>query len=175
MISKVILEQIKDEVLSCYEKAHIALTQEEKEKIEVSDMGLNDIRNTGLQLITYVNTERVCSKEMVLLKHQTCPQHIHPTLNGQAGKEETFRCRMGKVYLYVNGEPANAPHAVAPKGTEQYYTVWHEIELNSGEQYTMKPDTPHWFQAGDEGAVISEFSTTSHDETDIFMNPNIIR
>jgi D-lyxose ketol-isomerase len=175
MITKETYEKIRHEVLDYFERAHIALTQEEKEKVEVSDMGLNDIRNTGLQLVTYVNTDRVCSKEMVLLPHQTCPEHIHPTIDGRPGKEETFRCRMGVVYLYVKGEPTKALHAVAPKGTEQYYTVWNEIKLEPGEQYTMKPDTAHWFQSGDEGAVISEFSTTSHDETDIFTNPNIIR
>jgi D-lyxose ketol-isomerase len=167
--------QMKDEVLGYYEKAQIVLTQDEKDRIELADMGLHDIRNTGLQLITYVNTDRVCAKEMVLLPYQTCPEHIHPTKNDSLGKEETFRCRMGKVYLYIDGEPTPEPHATAPKGTEQYYTVWHEIELNPGEQYTLKPDTIHWFQTGDKGAVISEFSTTSRDDTDIFTNPNIIR
>ena len=32
-------------------------------------------------------------------------------------------------------------------------------------------DTLHWFQAGDEGAIVSEFSTRSYDEFDIFTNP----
>lgn len=59
-----------------------------------------------------------------------------------------------------------------PKGT---YTVFHEILLQPGEQYTIYPDTLHWFQAGDMGAVISEFSTKSSDETDIFSDKNIVR
>jgi len=46
--------------------------------------------------------------------------------------------------------------------------VWHEIYLRPGEQYTLKEQTRHWFQAGPEGAVISEFSTPSFDEADIF-------
>jgi D-lyxose ketol-isomerase len=33
----------------------------------------------------------------------------------------------------------------------------------------------HWFQAGPEGAVVSEFSSASDDESDIFTNPNILR
>ncbi len=37
------------------------------------------------------------------------------------------------------------------------------------------PNTPHWFQAGDEGAVVSEFSTRSRDESDIFTDPQIQR
>lgn len=48
-----------------------------------------------------------------------------------------------------------------------------EISLNPGEQYTLAPNTLHWFQAGKEGAVVSEFSTNSSDELDIFTDPDI--
>ena len=37
------------------------------------------------------------------------------------------------------------------------------------------PNTWHWFQAGEEGAIISEFSTKSRDETDIFCDDRIKR
>ena len=37
------------------------------------------------------------------------------------------------------------------------------------------PNTPHWFQAGNEGAIVSEFSTNSHDESDIFTDVRIMR
>jgi len=33
----------------------------------------------------------------------------------------------------------------------------------------------HWFQAGADGAVVSEFSTKSLDEFDIFTDPEIKR
>ena len=42
-------------------------------------------------------------------------------------------------------------------------------------QYTIMPNTLHWFCGGDEGAVVSEFSTTSTDETDVFTDKNIVR
>lgn len=158
-----------------YDRANIMITDEERKNIEVSDFGLNDIYKTGLQLIVYVNTERVCAKEMVLLPHQTCPEHRHPQVKNNSGKEETFRCRWGKVYLYVPGEITKNPKCKAPEGRESYYTVWHEIMLNAGEQYTLTPNTLHWFQAGDEGAVVSEFSTHSTDEFDIFTDPEIER
>ena len=51
----------------------------------------------------------------------------------------------------------------------------HEIILSAGEQYTIEPNTKHWFQAGDEGAVVSEFSSPSDDASDIFTNPTIQR
>jgi D-lyxose ketol-isomerase len=47
--------------------------------------------------------------------------------------------------------------------------------LTPGNQYTVEPETPHWFQAGDEGAILSEFSTRSTDEQDVFRDPRIIR
>lgn len=155
-----------------FAKAHIALTPEEIRSIEVADFGLNDLENTGLQLITYVNTSRVCAKEMVLFPGQTCPQHRHPSVNGQPGKEETFRCRMGTVHVYVSGPAAVQPAAQPPRGV---YDVFHEITLAPGMQYTLLPDTWHWFQAGPEGAVVSEFSTHSTDENDIFLDPAIRR
>ena len=94
---------------------------------------------------------------------------------GEPGKEETFRCRWGVVYLNVPGETTAKPHATPPAGDEAHYTVWHEIVLAPGEQYTLPPNTLHWFQAGDEGAVLSEFSTTSRDEADEFTDPGVER
>ena len=85
--------------LEYYEKAGIVLSDAEKEKIEVADFGLDNVEQIGLQILTYINTERVCAKEMVLIPYQTCPEHKHVPTEGMQGKEETFRCRYGKVYL----------------------------------------------------------------------------
>lgn len=165
----------QEKAAALFRRAGIVLTPKEESEIEVADFGLGRLDETGLQLVVYVNTDRVCAKEMVLLPHQTCPEHRHPAVGGQAGKEETFRCRFGEVYLYVDGERTPNPRGKAPVGDEKWYTVWREIILHPGEQYTIRPDTRHWFQAGPEGAVVSEFSTTSRDESDIFTDPNIRR
>ncbi len=156
-------------------RAGIVVSPAEARTIEVADFGLNELEQTGLELIVYVNTERVCAKELVLCPRQTCPEHRHPPIAGEPGKEETFRCRWGQVYLYISGEPAPYPKAKPPKGREGTYTVWHEVVLRPGEQYTLVPNSLHWFQAGDEGAVVSEFSTRSRDEADIFTDPQIRR
>ena len=58
---------------------------------------------------------------------------------------------------------------------EEHYTAGHEIALDPGEQYTLPPDTDHWFKAGPAGAVISELSSMSADERDIFTDPAIDR
>ena len=161
--------------LDYFQRAGIVLTDVEKASIEVADFGLGDLERTGLELITYVNTDRCCAKELVLFPGQTCPEHRHPPVEGEPGKEETFRCRWGEVYLYVPGEPVHDMKARLPKGKEHTYTVFHEIVLKPGQQYTLQPNTLHWFQAGPEGAVVSEFSTRSRDEADIFTDELIRR
>ena len=136
-------------------EAGIALTPSEREEIEVADFGLGRLDEIGLQLVVYINTERVCAKELVLFPGQLCPEHRHPPVGDDPGKEETFRCRTGSVVLWVDGHG--------------------EVELRPGEQFTIPPDTLHWFRAGDEGAIVSEFSTRSRDETDVFTDPRIVR
>jgi D-lyxose ketol-isomerase len=158
-----------------FRKAGIFVTDAEKEQIETADFGLDEFERTGLGVLVYVNTERCCAKELAIWPRQTCPEHRHPPVGSDPGKEETFRCRWGTVYLYVEGEPTPAPACRPPTGRESAYTVWQEIALNPGEQYTITPNTLHWFQAGDEGAVVSEFSTRSTDENDIFTDPDIQR
>ncbi|QHQ62376.1 D-lyxose/D-mannose family sugar isomerase [Anaerocolumna sedimenticola] len=166
----------KDKALEYFEKAHIVLTEKEKNEVEVADFGLGDLYQTGLESVVYINTDNCCAKEMVLFPYQTCPEHIHPPIGDHyPGKEETFRVRMGTVYLYVEGDPVSNPKAIIPKNSEKFYTVFHEITLQAGEQYTLYPGTKHWFQAGSEGAVVSEFSTHCYDEYDIFTNPAIKR
>ena len=150
----------------------IVLADEERDSIEVADFGLSRLDETGLQLLVYVNTDRYCAKELVLRPGQTCPEHRHPPFDGTPGKEETFRCRSGVVYLYVEGDPTPSPACAPPPGT---YTVRHEIPLRPGMQHTIPPGTLHWFQAGREGAVVSEFSTASRDELDEFTDERVAR
>ena len=137
------------------DEAGIVLTPRERESIEIADFGLGRLEEIGLQIVVYVNTDRVCAKELVLFPHQRCPEHRHPPVEGEPGKEETFRVRRGAVHLHVDGAG--------------------DFLLGPGEQYTVSPNTLHSFEAGDEGAVVSEFSTTSRDALDVFTDPGIVR
>ena len=172
MITKQQYESAVKKALGYFKAAGIKVTDAEKARIEVADFGLSDLDNIGLEVLTYVNTERVCAKELIMFPYQTCPEHRHVDSAAARGKEETFRCRLGKVWLYVEGAPT--PKIKARK-INSTITVFHEIELNEGEQYTLMPNTKHWFQGGPEGAVVSEFSTRSSDETDIFTDVKIKR
>ena len=163
--------------LAAFRDAGIIVTAAEKARIEVADFGLGAVERVGLQLLTYVNTDRCCAKEMALRPGQTCPEHRH--VGGAEhgvpyeGKEETFRVRRGTCYLYVDGIGDKA--AIRATLPPTPVTVFHEIVLHEGEQYTLSPDTRHWFQAGSDGAVISEFSTRSRDESDVFEDTRIQR
>lgn len=160
-----------------YEKAGIVLTEDEKNRLEIADFGLNDYEKTGLAIVTYVNTARCCAKELALLPSQICPEHTHvsvPSLNYE-GKEETFRCRYGTVYLYTEEGKNSAAYKKGEQDCEGEFTASHKIVLHEGEQHTLFPNTKHWFQAGSEGAVVSEFSTRSLDEYDMFTDQNIVR
>ena len=154
MITREELEEAQAYAAAELEAAGVALADAERARIEVADFGLSRLREQGLMLLVYVNTDRYCAKELVMYPGQTCPEHRHPPFDGTPGKEETFRCRRGSVTLRVAGE---------------------EIPLSPGEQFTIPPDTLHSFTAGPEGAVISEFSSTSRDELDVFTDPNVRR
>ena len=147
--------EARERAAAMLDAAGIVLTQAEREQIEIADFGLGRLEEIGLQIVVYVNTDRVCAKELVLFPHQRCPEHRHPPVDGEPGKEETFRVRTGVVHLHVEGAG--------------------DVVLRPGDQYTIPPNTPHSFDAGDEGAIVSEFSTTSRDALDVFTDPRIVR
>ena len=143
----------RDEVVRRLAAAGVVLG--EREEVELADFGLGRFEEIGLALVVYENNDRYCAKELVLLPNQLCPEHRHPPVGDDPGKQETFRCRTGEVTLFVDGHG--------------------EMTLQPGDQFTIPPDTLHWFRAGDEGAIVSEFSSRSRDETDVFSDPEIVR
>lgn len=167
-------------VAQAIRNAGMTVTDAEAREIEIADFGLNRFEEIGLGILVYVNTKRCCAKELVLLPGQICPEHRHPDVDGEPGKEETFRCRKGEVFLFLPGD--NTPAAKArgmefiPKDKQKdAFSVFRCIHLKAGEQATLGPDTLHWFVAGKDGAVVSEFSTRSRDGADIFTDAAIQR
>jgi D-lyxose ketol-isomerase len=148
-------KEARERAAAMLDEAGIVLTPRERESIEIADFGLGRFEEIGLQIVVYVNTDRVCAKELIMFPRQRCPEHRHPPVEGEPGKEETFRVRRGVVHLHVDGAG--------------------DILLAPGEQFTVPPDTLHSFEAGDEGAIVSEFSTTSRDALDVFTDPGIVR
>ncbi|MFW6060294.1 MAG: D-lyxose/D-mannose family sugar isomerase [Phycisphaeraceae bacterium] len=175
MIKRSEMRKYQAEAFRRLSAAGIVLTDEERQGIEIAELGLGEFERQGLGLVVYVNNDRYCAKELVMWPGQTCPEHRHPPVGDDPGKQETFRVRAGTVYLYVEGAPTTRPQATVPPGSEDYYTIWHEVVLQPGEQHTIPPNTLHWFQAGPDGAVVSEFSSRSRDECDVFTDPRVNR
>lgn len=166
------IRRAQERALEFFDKAGIVLTDEERGRIEVADFGLQELDRQGLEILTYVNTDRCCAKELVLFPNQACPEHYHPPVEGDPGKEETFRCRWGEVYLYLDGTPGESISVDPPS---EWCRMRKEVVLRPGDQYTLLPGTKHWFKAGPQGAVVSEFSTRSRDDVDIFTDPGVVR
>ena len=170
------IEKARAAAVVLLRKARIAVTRSEVETMEVADLRLGDLKHVGIEIIVYENNDRYCAKELVLLPRQACLEHRHPRVNGRnLGKKETFRCRYGEVYLYVAGERTPRPKAKVPGRYRPFLSVGHEIVLRPGDMYTLPPNSLHWFQSGDRGAVLSEFSSTSTDGNDLFTDPRIRR
>ena len=74
MISAQQYQQAVNRSIQMLKTAGITITPEEQARFEVADFGLNELEKTGLEIITYVNTERCCAKEIVMFPHQTCPE-----------------------------------------------------------------------------------------------------
>ena len=51
----------------------IVLTDAERAAIEVADFGLSRLREEGLMVLVYVNTDRYCAKELVMFPGRSGP------------------------------------------------------------------------------------------------------
>src|SRR5260370_16160463 len=89
MLTQSQVRQMQERVTQTLAQAGIVLTPQEQTQIEVVDFGLSELERTGLQLVVYINNDRYCAKELVMIPHQTCAQHRHPPLSEtDPGKQE---------------------------------------------------------------------------------------
>jgi D-lyxose ketol-isomerase len=174
MIKRSQYREVQQKAIELIEKAGFQITPSEREKIAVADFGLSDIYREGIQVLTFFETDRIAGKILVLLPDQTEPEHWHPPVGNDPGKQEIIRAIWGTLRFYVDGKDT-LREGFIPEGKENFYTLRHEIILNPGEQLIFQPGQKHWFQAGPEGAVMYSFSTTVRDALDGFTNPDIVR
>jgi D-lyxose ketol-isomerase len=175
MLTRRQVQEAQKRALEYMEKARVVVSDKEKAQISVADFGLGDLEQQGGQILTFFNTSRISAKIIVLFPWQILPEHWHPSIENDVGKEEMIRIRWGELYLYVPGEPTPHPKARIPAAEMSNFTVWNEIILRPGDQHLVDPQTVHWFQAGPEGAVIDDYSSTARDLEDGFTNPRVVR
>ena len=174
MLTRKEFEAAQKRAVAMIRESGIHITDAEAERIEVADFGLSRLRQEGTQILTLVATDRMAAKIVVLFPGQTLPEHWHPPVGDDPGKEETIRVVCGAMRLYLPGED-NMREGTIPEGKQNTYTVRHEALLRPGDQITMEPGTKHWFQAGKEGVVAYSFSTVARDVLDGFTDPAIER
>jgi len=175
MITRQQYKSARQQAAQMLQRAGVLVRPDEVERIDVVDLGLSELEQTGLQIVTLVSTGEIGVKLLVLFPDQIFSQHRHPPLGDYPGKEETFRCQWGELYLYTPGEPTPNPRARPPAHRRDTYTVWHETVMRPGDQVTSPPNTFHWFQAGPEGAVVWSFSSRPTDVQDVFSDPDVQR
>lgn len=174
MITRRQQEEARWRAAAMIRQAGLVITDEEAAGIEVVDFGLGRLGTEGVQVLTLVQTERISAKVLALLPHQTEPEHWHPPVGDDPGKEETVRVVAGTVYFYVDG-PDTLKEGFLVPGEEVHYTMRHEVVLAPGSQITLAPGARHWFQAREGGAVMFSFSSVARDALDGFTNPAIER
>ncbi len=174
MISRAEYIEARNLAIEMITESGIVLSEEEKTSLEVVDFGLSRLKIEGAQIATLTQTERISIKLLALFPDQTEPEHWHPRVGDDPGKEETIRMVSGLLYFYIPGEES-LKEGFIPEGKEGCYTVRNEVVMRPGDQITLSPGTKHWFQAGPTGAVFYSFSTVARDVLDRFTDPSIER
>lgn len=154
--------------------AGLQINDDEIDRIEIADFGLGNLAAEGVEVFTMVNNDRLAAKILVLFPHQTEPEHWHPQVGDDPGKQETVRHIWGDLRFYVEG-PDTLREGFIVAGKDDVYKLRHEIVMKPGDQLTFEPYEKHWFQAGERGAVLYSFSTTVRDGLDGFTDPEIQR
>ena len=142
MILRSEAKKAREKAAELIRKAGIFITAEEGNKIDPVDFGLSHLDIEGAEILTVVQTERISVKLLTLFPNQTEPEHWHPPVGTDPGKEETVRVVWGTVYFYVDG-PDTLAKGFIPKGKEDVYTLRHELILKPGEQLTFAPGKKH--------------------------------
>lgn len=174
MITKAEQTEAQRHAAEMIRRAGITITDAEANSIETVDFGLSNLEREGVQVLTLVQTERISVKVLVLLPSQTEPEHWHPPVGNDPGKEETVRIIAGTVYFYIPGEDTFKKGLIV-EGKDDCYTMRKEVVMQPSDQITLAPGEKHWFQTGETGAVMYSFSTIARDALDQFTDPKIVR
>lgn len=174
MITKQELIGAQERTAHLIEQAGLYITEEEKQSIAAADFGLSRLEQEGVQILTMFETDRIAGKILVLFPNQTEPEHWHPSVGDDPGKEEVIRALWGDLYFYIPGEDTLQQGFIV-EGKDDYYTMRQEVNMKPGDQLILPPGTKHWFQAGAKGAVMYSFSTKVRDTLDQFSDPDIVR
>ncbi|PKL06658.1 MAG: D-lyxose/D-mannose family sugar isomerase, partial [Spirochaetae bacterium HGW-Spirochaetae-9] len=124
-------------------KMAFPLASEELDHIAVADFGLSRPEREGAQILTLFATERISAKLIVLLPGQILPEHWHPPVGADPGKEEILRGYWGEVLYFDEGE-ANLDTGEFPPDKAGCYSCRSRRDLGPGDQVIIPPGRKHW-------------------------------
>lgn len=174
MITRNTETQLRLEAGKILQQTGFPLTAVELESIAIADFGLSHPCKEGAQILTLFATERISAKLIVLFPHQLLPEHWHPPVGDDPGKEEIIRGYWGTTLCFTEGE-AGPLSKEAPTSKHQYYTATTRHNLVPGSQIIIPPGQKHWLKGGPTGSVVMSFSTCVRDILDEFSDPAIVR
>lgn len=174
MLTRAQVREAQARAAAMMRAAGVVFTPQEAGAIAVVDFGLSHLEVEGAQILTFFSSERVSAKVIALFPGQTLPEHWHPPVGDDPGKEETLRVIGGTLYCGLPGE-GRVRHATFPAGKEARYACRREDVMGPADQITLAPGVPHWMQAGPNGAVLLSFSSCARDILDGFTDPDIVR
>ncbi len=124
-------------------------------------------------MLTLVQTERISVKVLAMLPNQTEPEHWHPPVGDDPGKEETIRVVAGTVYFYVQGE-STFNQGFLVKGKEGCYTLRRRSFSSPGTNH-VSARRKALVSGPSYGAVMYSFSSVARDALDQFRDPNFVK
>jgi D-lyxose ketol-isomerase len=174
MITRSQLRVLQGRAFELFRGAGVTLADRERDGIEVADFGLGTPESEGAQIFTFVQTDRYAAKVIGLFPGQTLPEHWHPPVGADPGKQETVRVAWGRLYVFTDG-PDTLRHGRIVARKAGVYTSRRESVLDPADTRSLKPGEKHWFQGGPQGAVFYSFSSVVRDALDGFSDPAIQR
>jgi len=174
MITRTQERDLRARATSIFREMGFPLDPDELERSAVADFGLSRPESEGAQILTLFATERISAKLIALLPGQILPEHWHPPVSADPGKEEILRGFWGMV-MYFDEGTANLDNVEFPAGKADCYSCRSRLDLSPGDQVIIPPGRKHWMKGGPEGGCVISFSTCVRDILDQFTDPDIVR
>ena len=166
--------RLRDKAKEMLRKSGFPLTEEELDSTAVADFGLGNPDREGAQILTLFATERISTKLIVLFPGQYLPEHWHPPVGTDPGKEEIIRGLYGSIIYGEEGED-NCRDEYLPAEKKDFYSTRSIQILAPARQVIIPSGKKHWMSGGKEGGIVLSFSTCVRDALDQFTDPGVKR
>lgn len=114
MITRAEWQRARELAWEIVKQAGVVVREDGFNNIEVADVGLGELAEMDLRILTPAGTASMGVKLLILTPHQIFLQRRHSLLGDYPGKEEIFRGQWTEAYLYVSGGGHSNPRGHPP-------------------------------------------------------------